>query len=476
MKKLLKKWHDIPIAVKVSVAYAVCSILQKCLSIITLPLFTRILTTEQYGQYSVYTSWSALIVIFVTLNLSSGSFSTAMIKYENAREKYIASVQGITLLLGALFLLIYFPLRNILNPIFELPTPLVVLMIAEIIAVCAMQCWNGKQRFLFRYKAVVAITLLISLVSPILGYFAVINTEEKGYARIFVYAFVNIVIGGALFVFNLIKGKTLFKWEYWKYALTFNIPLIMYYLSQVVFNQSDRIMISHYCGIDKAGIYSVAYTLSILLTFALTAINNSYVPWLYENMKREEYAKNRPVSIKLSVLVAVLLLAIIWLAPEAIYILAGADYYEAIWIVPPVAMSVLLLFYAQIYINIEFFFEKKKFLVGASVGAAVVNIILNALLIPVFGYYAAGYTTLVSYIIFAGMNYRAVQKTVREEEVHEPICNTKAMAVIFIIFAILSFGAMALYTYTLVRMGIIAVVLLVALIMRKKIIELVKKP
>lgn len=77
-------------------------------------------------------------------------------------------------------------------------------------------------------------------------------TTEKGYARILGYSLINIVAGFIIAVFNLFKGNFTFKKEYVKYALTFNIPLIPYYLSQTVFNQSDRLMINKMCGADKA--------------------------------------------------------------------------------------------------------------------------------------------------------------------------------------------------------------------------------
>ena len=52
MNRILKKWKKVPLVIKVSVSYAICNVLQKCLSFITLPLFTRLLTTDQYGQYT----------------------------------------------------------------------------------------------------------------------------------------------------------------------------------------------------------------------------------------------------------------------------------------------------------------------------------------------------------------------------------------------------------------------------------------
>ena len=85
VNKIKKRYNEIPLTVKVSTSYAVCSILQKCLSFITLPLFTRLLTTEQYGQYTIYSSWSGILMIFLTLNLAYGSFQTAMVKFEEKR-------------------------------------------------------------------------------------------------------------------------------------------------------------------------------------------------------------------------------------------------------------------------------------------------------------------------------------------------------------------------------------------------------
>ena len=72
--------------VKASSAYVICSVLQKCLSFITLPLFTRLLTRDEYGISTVYTSTMAVVIIFTTLNLPYGSFSPAMMKFEKDRE------------------------------------------------------------------------------------------------------------------------------------------------------------------------------------------------------------------------------------------------------------------------------------------------------------------------------------------------------------------------------------------------------
>ncbi len=456
------KWNKYPLTLRVSVSYAICSIIQRCLSLITLPLFTRLLTTEQYGQATIYSSWSSLLAILLTLQLPYGTFSTAMIKYEDKRDEYITSAQGVCILITALFLTVYLPFRDQWNKLFELPTYILVIMVIEILSGTGIAFWSGKKRFEFKYKEVVALTLISSFLSVIVQYVLIMITEEKGYARIIGGASVNIIFGGALFVRNIFKGRRLYNTEFWKYAFGFNIPLLAYYFSQMIFNTSDRIMISHMVGIDKAAIYGVAYNLAILFNFVLTAIYNSYIPWIYNKIKIGRQEDNRTVSLAISVFMAFILLGIIWFAPEIIYVMADKEYIDAIWIVPPVAMTVLLLFYSQLSISFEFYFEEKRSLVIASVSAALINIMLNACFIPIYGYYAAGYTTLVSYVIFAVANYLAMVRIMKKRGIDNCGFAVKKLCVLFLVFMLLGFMGMFFYNSGLVIRIVIIFCLAVA--------------
>lgn len=470
--KFVSKWDSIPQTVKISIAFTICSILQRCLSFITLPLFTRLLTPTQYGQFTIYSSWTGILSLLLTLNLAYGSFSTAMVKYEDRRDEYISSIQGICLVLTALFLMIYLPLRKYFNALFELPTFLVLVMVLEVLGTTSIQLWSGKKRFEFKYKSVVAQVLAASLLSPILAYILVCSTEEKGYARILGYSAVTILIGGFLFSLNLIRGKKLYCREFWKYAFGFNIPLLAYYLSQTIFNQSDRIMISHISGTDKAAMYGVAYNLAMMLTFVLNAINTSYVPWFYGKIKEHKQKENQVISLLLAGMMALLLLAVIWYAPEIILIMAGNQYQEAIWAVAPVSMSLLLLFYAQLFINVAFYYEEKKALVGTSIGAALVNIVLNALLIPVYGFVAAGYTTLLSYLIFAFANCLAMRKILRQRNIEDAAYNYRMLLLILVGFMAAGFLGVALYAHLISRIVITLIVLVIILVNSKKCITM----
>lgn len=470
MKKLLNRYKNMSMPIKASLWFTICSILLKSISFFTVPIFTRILTTTQYGLFNVYQSWMSIIIIFATLNLQYGVFNNAMIKFEDDRDAFISSMQGLTTSLTAVIFIIYLLAHNFWNSIFQLPTVLMFCMFAEMLAAPALGFWSGKQRFNYTYKKLVLITLAMAILSPILGIIAVISTENKGVARILSAAFVNVIVCSVIYIYNAIKGKKFYVKKYWKYALGFNVPLIPYYLSQMIFNQSDRLMINSISGTDKAGIYSVAYSLALILTFVLTAINNSFVPWMYRKLKEEKYSEIGKISETLSLSIAAMLLMLIAFAPEVIRLMASKEYYEAIWVVPPVAASLFFLFQSQLSINIEFYFEENTFLVRASLLAAISNIVLNYIFINLFGYIAAGYTTLFSYIIFSLHNYYFMKKVCKKHIGNNvKIYNVKYFALLSLGFLVASMMLMLLYKLIIIRYILLAIAMIIIYIKRKYI-------
>lgn len=459
---------------KASIAYTICGLLTKCLSLLTLPIFTRIMTTEEYGLSTVYASTAAIVVIFTSLQLPYGSLSTAMIRFRDDRDGYLSSLCAISTFLTLVYIGFCFLAKDTLVDALDLPFFLILLMGIEMLFTTIRTAWMGKQRFEFKYKNVVFVTLGTSILSVVLSLIIVPLSNQKGIARVLSNAFVVSIIGIIIYVILIKKGKKPFEKKYWKFALKFNIPLLPYYLSQVVFNQSDRLMINKMCGTSDAAIYGVAYSLATILIFVVTSIHSSYTPWIFERIDRKELQDNRRVSLVLSSGIAFMLLGIIALAPEIVYIMAGEGYKNAIWVVPPVAMSVLLLYYADLFDCLLFFYESKVFLAISAIVSAVINLILNYIFIPIFGFIAAAYTTLVSYMILAIIDYLYMLVICKKHEIDKHIYNIKGLIIVFMIFAGLGFTAMFLYNQPYIRYGIIFIVFALMFIYRKKLENIYK--
>ena len=78
-KKLLDKYNSLPVQIKASFWFLTCSFMQKGISTITVPIFTRLLTTAEFGQISVYNSWQGIISIIVSLHLTAGVYMRGLV-------------------------------------------------------------------------------------------------------------------------------------------------------------------------------------------------------------------------------------------------------------------------------------------------------------------------------------------------------------------------------------------------------------
>lgn len=270
------------------------------------------------------------------------------------------------------------------------------------------------------------------------------------------------------------KGKRLYSKKYWLYALGFNLPLVPHYLSQVVLSSADRIMIRDMISADAAGIYSLAYSISLLMTLFNTALMQTISPWIYQKIKAKRIKDIANVAYTTLIMLAFLNLFLILLAPEVVAIFAPAAYYEAIYVIPPVAMSVYFMYAYDLFAKFAFYYEKTKFVMVASVIGAVLNIILNYIFIGMFGYQAAGYTTLACYMIYSVGHYYFMNKVCDQFCDGERPYDLKKILMITIPFLMTGLIFLGTYSYPVIRYGIVVVALIIVLIKRKTIIGIIK--
>lgn len=475
IKRALKKYRSFPVAAKASLWFIFCSILQKGISFIIVPIFTRLLTTEEYGQVSIYQSWNSIISIFATLNLSYGVFNNGMTKYPQDRDGYTSALQGLSTVVTLAVFLIYLPFHSVIDCFTGLPFIVMLFMFGELLVAPAISFWSARQRYEYKYIILVSYSIFISVISPVIGVVAVINSQRRGIARIVSIALVNICAGLIFYIINVLKGGKFFSKEYWIFALKFNIPLLPHYLSMILLSQSDRIMIEKMFGETEVAIYSVATTFSLVMNIVTSSINNSYIPWTYQNLKINNIQKIKKTTNIVLIAVALISVVPIILAPELMSIIAPVEYADAIWIIPPISTSVFFTFVYTLFGNIEFYFEKTKFVMIASSLVAVSNIVLNALFMPMFGYMAAGYTTMACYIMFSIAHFIFMKRTCKKELGIKSVYDDKTILIISFAYLILGAIMMLLYRFVLIRYLLLLLSLVVVIIKRKKIIGFVNK-
>lgn len=218
--------------------------------------------------------------------------------------------------------------------------------------------------------------------------------------RLYASNIVSYIVYGILWFIIIFRGKTFFNKEYWKFSLQLSIPLIGYALAAQVLSVSDRMMISRMVDNSAVGIYSTLYTVSSISLLVWSAINASFIPYLYQNIESDKN-EIKKYSLLLMGAYAIVAALLTFFAPEIVRTLATEEYYEAIYIMPPIAGGVFLTCVSNMYSNIMIYYKKTQYIMYASIAAAATNVVLNYFCIAKFGYMAAAYTTLVAYIVLA---------------------------------------------------------------------------
>ncbi len=473
MYKIINYYKNLSVVPKAGFWFMVCSVIQKCISTLTLPIFTRIMSTEEYGYYSIYIAWFQIIQLIIMLRLDYSVFNKGMSIYKDQRAKYVSTMQSISTIIFVMIFLLYIPFSGPISGIIGLESYLVAAMFIEALFHAAIAYWLLYKRYEYNYQTFVLFTVLLSVTNVIAGVFAVSFFENKAAARILSCVMVDVIFGIVIYVKNYLRSNVRFDKQIAKFSITFVIPLMPHYLSTYILNQADRIMIQQMIGVAEAGIYSVAYSISTIMNIIVNSIQNALTPWLYEKLEDNKFSDIKKLFVPLVLLAAIPICLFIIIAPEIIKVMAGTDYFMAVYVIPPVVASTILLFIYSFFSAIEFYYFANKFTSVISAIGATVNIILNLIFLPRWGYIAAGYTTYVSYLIFVIAHYIYTKKIIaRNAGENVSICSVKFIGLFLLLTTVFIIFISIIYSYIYIRYFFLLIILVVGVIYRKRIIGL----
>ena len=366
-----------------------------------------------------------------------------------------------------------FLFNNFVTKVTKMQLPILVLLFIYLLVRPSYNFWLNRKRKAYDYKASVSITLLYSVVNVVLPIGALLFLRKTANVK-FGATLIGSTIICIIFYFRYANYWILPKqWEkvksYWKYNITFEGPLVLHSLSYLVLSQADRVMISNMVGNSQAAFYSVAYSIAGVVSIFQSSVNQALQPWRYQMLEQKNYSSIRRVTNGLLIGFSGLIIAFVIVVPEFMKILFTSDYMESIWCIPPIAAGIYFMFLYTIFVNVEEYFEKTKYVVYVSVVCGVVNILLNYVCIQIFGYIACAYTTLFSYMLFAVGHYIFMKKTLVSNSVRESVVDIKAIAIISACLTGASIIITSLYNAPLVRYGLLLVIFIVAVINNKKI-------
>lgn len=459
------RYDHVALPAKTAFWFTVMSVIQKGIQFLITPIYTKLLTADEYGYYSIYVTWYSILMIFATLNLNAGGFNNGMLKYKDDREGFVCSMQGLGNVTTIIVFGIIFLFHSFVTKFTGLDIIVYGAMFIMLLFNPAFGIWSQYQRYTFGYRSLSVWTIAYALVSSFLSVAFIFIVLPKKYAVVMGTITAQIIFGLIFYIRNLIRGKKFFQKEYWYFALKFNLPLVPHYLSAIILGSADKVMINTYCGESEVGIYSLSYTVALMLNIITVAISQAYSPWAYRKMEQKEYEPLRKVVNEILLLLGMIDIFCILIAPELVQFLGTDVYMRAVWVIPPVMLSCYFIMIYSFFSNVEFYYEKKISVMLISIIGAAVNIVLNVVFIPAFGFIVAGYTTFASYLLMAFLHYKIMVKFCGEST--RRMFDMKFLIGFSMFITVCSLSMSAVYHLKCLRYFLIILLIIVGIIVGK---------
>lgn len=424
--------------------YIVSNFLVRGMALITTPVFARLLTHEQYGDYSNFHSWLNIATIVITMRMEA-SLISAKFDYQDRLQEYNRSMIALMTVATVIWALILNLFRDFFTEQMNIGIIYINLIVLYSLFHGIVNVFQMNERYQYRYKRSVAIALLVVVSTTVTSILLVLTMQDRLLGRV-IGSILPVVVIGLFLMFGFFRRGRSIDTSAWPYTLRISIPYVPHLLSLSILNSVDRIMITRICGSADNALYTIAYSCGHMVSILMTAMNAAYSPWLGDKLHDDKENEIRKISKYYMTIFSTFAVGMMLLAPEILLIMGGKSYLEAKYVMPPVAMGCVSQFLYTQYVNVEQFKKKTTGMAVASVSAALLNYILNAIFIPKFGYIAAAYTTLTGYFFLLVFHMFLVKRLKMGD-----IYDNKFVLCLVAIMMLLTIGVNYIYSSSLLR-------------------------
>ena len=427
--------------------YSLAWFASSCASILLLPVYTRFLSKVDYGILELldYTNTILTFVVSAGVNQAIPKFFNETDSPEKKRQVVSTGISFV-LFSGAIVGLFAFLLNDVLAQLilgdvkytYYITLNIILLYVQLLIFVVGTGFVAAKKSK--QYLSYMLVKLLLT-VSCNLYFIVVLKLGVLGmlYGNILANSLVALVILAHSISLNGLKLSCpiLFK------LLKFGLPMIPASILATIMHNADRFLIRHYCSLDDVGLYAIGYKFPFMLN-ALILQSFNFI-WtgsmMYEVSGQPDasYQYGRIATYVLSFYVAAQLCLSVF-SISIVEILVDPKFFVAHQVTPVVALG--LSFHAfYFFFSIGTFIKGKTWLLNyAYFPAALINIVGNIWLLPKYGYMAAAWVSVVTYLTFAIILFCSCRRLIRVE------FEVKRLAILF---------AAAIFTFTFSRIIIL---------------------
>jgi len=383
----------------------------KVLVYLLVRFYTAVLSETEYSIASNITETATLLIPIISLGIGEAVFRFAM---DKAYEKSDVFTSGFAVFLaGSLLFAGVIPILIVI-PYFDGSEWLVIVyVICSILHSICSQFIRAQNRFkLYAVQGMIntALTIVCNLI-----FLLPLKMSFTGYVLSVVVAdFLTTV-----FIFTYAK-----LWKYFNFRavsrgtvrdmLKYSIPMIPTTIFWWVTNVSDRFMVTYFCGDAVNGIYAVAYKVPTLLMVLsgifVNAWRNSAVDERESDDYKQFFGKVFGYFTNIIFLIAA---AIIAFTPVITNVMFDPSYADVWWYIPVLTCAMVFFNFVSFTGSVYVAEKKTVWSFITSFAGALLNVVLNLILIPRFGAYGAAIATVCSFVLVFLLRLMTTRRMVR---------------------------------------------------------------
>lgn len=387
-----------------AIVYAGSNVLNAIVPFLLLPILTRVLPPEEYGQVAMFQVLTGIVGPFVGLSVHG---AIARMYYERESIDLPAYVFGCFLILtvsSTAVAVLLLPLGGYVEGLTAFPSSLlwvvIVYSLGQFLSLIALTMYQVRVRPLSYAAFSISKTVLDGLLSLIF-----VLALHWGWEGRVAGQTTAVVMAGALSIMLLVRAGWLshrVNLAYIRHALSFGVPLVPHALGMWGIQMTDRVLLVNMVGLEETGIYFVGLQIGLAIRLLQDSFNNAWTPYFFHTLKRDDIGgRRRLVRItyiySLFLIAAALLLG--WLAPRVLGFIAGESYASAAPYVGWIAVGYAFNGIYKMFANYAFFVQKTHYLAWITFSTAAVNVVASWYLIRLNGTVGAAQGSLLAFLV-----------------------------------------------------------------------------
>ncbi len=374
------------------------AIASKLVPLAAIFLYSRMMSVADYGVLNLFQSYLWIFALALSLNLH-----VAVGRYIYLPDAAFESFLGTTLLSGgavfAVGSIVILTLADTTSVMLGMPQVLLPLMLVTVAGQLAeslmtqIAIHDQRGDLLLRIVAgKAAVSLGLSLV------LLLIWGEDKFLAVLLADAIASLVLSAAVFMLLRHRIEWTLRRDHLTYMARYALPLVPYMLGLTLLSQFDRVLIDRFHGSEATGLYSLSYNIGALLLMVTTAILNAFNPPFFAALNRGDHERVHRDARAIFALALVATMAVVLFGQQVASLVFPARYAEGFGLIPTVALGGLCFVVFQIWVRVLAYFHRTATISAIAIACAALNIGLNLWLLPLLGWQAAAWTTVVAYV------------------------------------------------------------------------------